>query len=385
MSAPTLRTLARSLGLSRTTVSDALRGLSRVSPKTIARVRQAAAAAGYERNPLTGAVMSLLRRSRARQFRGVLAALEIVEAGRSAHAVRYNDHLFTGVSERANELGFKVDRFEIGPQGARLDRVDTILHTRAIQGLVVLPASGFPDLTRLTWSRYTAVYVDYFIDHPPLHCVCSDHYRSMVFLLQELHARGYRRPGLFMEIVHDERLHFRWEGAFLALQKYLPATGAVPALRMNEVRRDDFEAWFRRYEPDVVLGHYPEAVEWMRACGADVPRTHAFVCLNSLRAPADCAALDLRTSLLGARAAELVIGQLLHNEFGVPEYPSLTTIPAELREGATLRSVAATATVSSRAGVVVAASGRRRGRIGSKRSATRREGAPGPHVSHSEV
>src|SRR5436190_5384362 len=113
MAAPTLRTLARSLGLSRTTVSDALRGSPRVNPDTVARVREAAKAAGYERNPLTGAVMSLLRRSRGQQFRGVLAAIEIVEAERSAHVIRYNETLLAGITERANTLGFKVERFEI--------------------------------------------------------------------------------------------------------------------------------------------------------------------------------------------------------------------------------------------------------------------------------
>ncbi|HYD82899.1 MAG TPA: helix-turn-helix domain-containing protein, partial [Opitutus sp.] len=112
MAAPTLRTLARTLGLSRTTVSDALRGSPRVNPDTVARVREAAKAAGYERNPLTGAVMSLLRRSRGQQFRGVLAAIEMVEPGRVAHAVRYNESLLAGVSARADELGFKVERFE---------------------------------------------------------------------------------------------------------------------------------------------------------------------------------------------------------------------------------------------------------------------------------
>jgi LacI family transcriptional regulator len=281
--------------------------------------------------------MSLLRRSRGQQFRGVLGAIEVVDPDRPAHAVRYNESLLAGVSQRANELGFKVERFEIGAQGARLSRVDTILHTRGIQGLVILPASGFPDLSTLHWERYTAVYADYFIDHPPLHCVCSDHYRSMIGLLQELHARGYRRPGLFMEISHDERLHFRWEGAFLALQKYLPKVAAVPALRVNSITQPEFEAWFKRYDPDVVLGHFPGAMAWMKSCGAKIPITHAFVCLNSLRTANDCAALDLRSDLLGARSAELVIGQLLHNEFGVPGQPSHTTIPAVLREGPTLR------------------------------------------------
>jgi LacI family transcriptional regulator len=337
MAAPTLRTLARSLGLSRTTVSDALRGSPRVNPDTVARVREAAKAAGYVRNPLTGAVMSLLRRSRGQKFRGVLAAIEMVEPVRSDHVIRYNESLMRGISERANELGFKVERFEIGAKGMRLSRLDTILHTRGIQGLVVLPASGFPDLSTLSWNRYAAVYADYFIDHPSLHCVCSDHYRSMAGLLQELHKRGYRRPGLFMDISLDERLQFRWEGAFLALQKYLPKITAVPALRRTPLTRAEFESWFKKYDPDVVLGHFPEAMEWMRACGAKIPKTHAFVCLNSLRTMDDCAALDLQTPQLGARCAELVIGQLLHNEFGAPDQPSLTTIPAKLREGPTVR------------------------------------------------
>ncbi len=341
MPAPTLRTLARSLGLSRTTVSDALRGSPRVKSDTVMRVRAAAKAAGYERNPLTGAVMSLLRRSSGQQFRGVLAALEILEPGRSPLVRRYNETLLAGIAERANTLGFKVERFEIGQDGVRLNRLDTILHTRGIQGLILLPAFGFPDLASLNWQRYTAVYADYFIDQPPLHCVCSDHYRSMVGLLQELHNRGYRRPGLFMEISLDERLQFRWEGAFLALQKYLPDITEVPALRLTKLTRPDFEGWFKKYNPDVVLGHFPEAIAWMKSCGARFPKTHAFVCLNSLRSTNECAALDLQTAQLGARAAELVIGQLLHNEFGIPARPSLTTLPASLIEGPTLRPPAA--------------------------------------------
>lgn len=337
MPTPTLRTLAKELGLSRTTLSDALRGSPRVKAETVERVRAAAKAAGYERNPLTGAVMSQLRRSRGQQFRGVLAVLEIVETDRTALAARYNDSLMAGIADRANDLGFKVERFVVGAQGLTLQRLDTILHTRGIQGLILLPAVGFPDLSELSWSRYTAVYADYFIDHPPLHCVCSDHYRSMIALLYELHARGYRRPGLFMEISLDERLQFRWEGAFLALQKYLPDITEIPALQLREINREAFQAWFRQHNPDVVLGHFPEAMDWMKACGAKLPKTHAFVCLNSLRTSGDCATLDFQTPLLGGRACELVIGQLLHNEFGIPSQQSLTTIPARLIEGPTLR------------------------------------------------
>lgn len=333
---PTLRTLAKQLGLSRTTVSDALRGSPRVKEQTIQRVIAAATAAGYQRNPLTGTVMSLLRRSGGQEFRGVIGVIDFVPEGRSLHAQRYSDAVVAGINARAEELGFKAERFEVGPNGMHLKRLDTILHTRGIQALIILPAVGFPDLSALSWNRYTAVYADYFIDRPGLHCVCSDHYRSMVALLHEVHRRGYRRPGLFMEIPLDERLQFRWEGAFVALQKYLPDITEVPPLRAATITQDAFTAWFKTYNPDVVFGHESEALSWMRKAGASVPETHAYVCLNSLRAPRNSACLDLQTGRLGARAAELVTAQLLHNELGVPSQPSLTTIPALMLEGDSL-------------------------------------------------
>lgn len=333
---PTLRTLAKELGLSRTTVSDALRGSPRVRQATIDRVRAAAAAAGYERNPLTGTVMSMLRRSGRQEFRGVIATVELVPENRSKHVIKYRDAVIAGIHQRADELGFKVVNFEVGPNGMHLRRLDTILHTRGIQALIVLPASGFPDLSELNWSRYTAVYTDYFIDRPGLHCVCSDHYRSMAALLQELHRRGYRRPGLYMEIPLDERLQFRWEGAFVALQKYLPDITEVPPLRLHTVTRDEFLVWFKQHDPDVVIGHASEALTWMEEAGAQIPDTHAHVCLNTLLSRPGCASLDLQTGQLGARAAELVTAQLLQNELGAPVQPSLTSIPAKLIEGKTL-------------------------------------------------
>ncbi|WP_415911005.1 LacI family DNA-binding transcriptional regulator [Oleiharenicola sp. Vm1] len=338
MATPTLRTLARELGLSRTTVSDALRGSPRVKPETVERVRAAAKAAGYDRNPLAGAVMSFLRRSCGQKFRGVLGVLEIVAEEQSPNARRYNDAVFEGVSNKAEQLGFKVDRFQLGATGLKLSRLDSILQTRGINGLIVLPAAGFPDLTGLSWSRYTAVYVDYFVDSPPMHCVCSDHYRSMIGLLRELHARGFRRPGLFIETSLDERLHFRWEGAFLALQHYLPDIDKVPILRPEHVTFETFQPWFEKYQPDVVLGHFPDAVGWMKRCGARIPRVQSFVCLNSLRTDGACAAMDFQAPQLGARATELVTGHLMHSEFGIPAQASLTTIPARLVEGPTLRA-----------------------------------------------
>lgn len=337
---PTLRSLAKVLGLSRTTVSDALRGSPRVDPDTAARVRKAAREAGYRRNPLAGALMSELRRSRGTAFRGVVAAVDFTEPNRPDYAARYHKELVLGAETRATELGFKVEKFSVGHAGVSVQRLDSILQSRGIHGLILLPAWDDPDLTNLDWTRFAGIYTDYIIERPALHSVCSDHYRSLLAALQRLVGLGYKQPGLFLQKHQDERLQYRWAAAFRAFQESHPTIKVVPPLVVDSFNKDEFVRWFRRHKPDVVLGHHTPAIDWMESCGAEIPATHGFVCLNVIMKTRPCAGLDLQPRTLGARSTELLIAQLQRNETGIPEWPSTTTIPARWIDGPTLRSKA---------------------------------------------
>jgi LacI family transcriptional regulator len=336
---PTVRSLARDLGLSHTTVSDALRGKGRVDPATVERVQKAAEEAGYRRNPLAAAVMSELRRSRGATFRGVLAAVDMLEPQRrDPHGV-FHRELIAGGRARAAALGFKLEEFVAGESGLTVQRLDSILQARGIHGVLLLPTWYTPDWTQLDWSRYAAVYTDYVIDRPPLHCVCCNHYRSMMALLARLVARGYRRPGLFIERGRDERTQRRFSAAFRSFQESEGERGleVIPPLITAARREDEFRAWFRKHKPDVVLAHFTEAIDWMEAAGARVPATHGFVSLNVVYKERACAGLDQQPRELGARAVELLIAQLQRNERGIPEWPTTTTIAARWVEGPSVR------------------------------------------------
>lgn len=336
-SAPTVRSLARALGLSHTTVSDALRDKGRVDPATAARIRKAAKEAGYKRNPLAAAVMSELRRSRGGTFRGVLAAVDVFEPQRrDPHGV-FHQELLRGGRERAGELGFKLEEFVVNPAEMTLPRLDGILQSRGIHGVLVLPSWYAPDWSGLDWSHYAGVYTDYIIERPALHCVCCNHYRSMIGLLARLAERGYKRPGLFVELGRDERTQHRFSAGFRSFQETRRGVEAVPMLVTATKRREEFVAWFRQHKPDVVLSHFTEVIDWMEECGASVPQTHGFVSLNLLYKTRPCAGLDQQPRELGARAVELLIAQLQRNELGVPAWPTTTTIPARWVEGPTVR------------------------------------------------
>jgi len=333
---PTIRSLAARLGLSRTTVSDALRKSPRVKPDTARRVWELADAIGYRPNPLAGALMSEIRRSRGQTFRGGLAAIDLDESDRPIPAVRFHEGLIDGARKRAAELGYKLQTFVVGRKGVDLTRLDTILQSRGIQGVLVLPAWREPDLSRLDWSRYAGIYTDYIIEHPGLHTVCCDHYRSLFSVLTRLGRMGYRRPGLFVQRQQDERLQNRWEGAFLGFQSGHPEAGAVPPLVMDELAREPFIRWFKRHKPDVVLAHFAGAIEWMTEAGMPVPRGAGFFSLNLTLHSRPCAGLDLQPRLLGSRGVEMLIAQLQRNERGVPGHPSTTMIAALWVDGPTI-------------------------------------------------
>jgi LacI family transcriptional regulator len=75
----------------------------------------------------------------------------------------------------------------------------------------------------------------------------------------------------------------------------------------------------------------------MESCGARVPATHGYVCLNLLKKQRPSAGLDQQPQQLGARAVENVIAQLQRNERGIPRCRTTTTISALWEEGPTLR------------------------------------------------
>lgn len=333
---PSLKSLALALGLSRTTVSDALRGKGRVGAATVRRVKRAAKAAGYRPNPLVATVLGAINRSHSSPFRGTLAMVDLHEASHWPHGP-FPRELIAGATARAAEMGFSISEFVVGSDVLPWPRLDSILQSRGIHGVIVLPAWFEPDLSGLDWSRYAGIYTDHVTAGPELHSVCSDHYGSMLALLSQLAERGYRRPGLLLQRGRDERVRHRQSAAFSAFQAAHSKNEFIPPLITPEQPQfeSEFAPWFRRYQPDVVMSHFNETRDWMKACTSSA--LPGFVLLNILDRTFPCAGLDLQPRILGARAVELVVGQILRNEFGVPAWPSRTTVQARWIEGPTVR------------------------------------------------
>lgn len=333
----TVRQIASRLKLSRTTVSDALRGTGRVNPETAERVRGMADELGYRRNPLATALMAEMRRQRGDAFHGVIAAIDFREQQAGGNYKPFHTELMRGATERAASLGFLMERFVIGHDGLTVSRLNEILLSRNIHGVMVLPAWNAPDLSALSWERYAGLYTDYIIKYPALHSICSDHYRTMFTALSLLTERGYERPGLCIEKSRDDRLQRRHSASFHSHYQTVGQSNPVPPLILDGIDKASFMRWFKKHKPDAIIYHFTEVIDWMEECGAKVPETHGYLSLNTIWRQRPCAGFDLQPAVIGARAVEAVIAQLLRNELGIPEFPTMATIPSRWVEGPTLR------------------------------------------------
>ena len=274
-------------------------------------------------------------------YRGEIAVVSTDESDRPVKAKCFRQRLRDGAHLRAEELGFTAQDFSVGSGGLNIKRLDAILKARGIRGVMILPVWREPDLAKLDWRTYAGVYTDYLIERTALHTICADFYRSMLYVLKHAGAMGFRRPGLFLDKPVEERLHFcwsnRWASAFLGFQSESAAYGDVPPLIEESLDQNCFNSWFRRHRPDVVLGHRTEAIDWMKAAGAKVPETHAFISLNIALKDRPCAGLDLQPELLAATGVELLTAQILSNRCGLEEVSSATMIPGRWEDGPTLK------------------------------------------------
>jgi len=332
-----VRGLARELGLSKSTISAALRNHPAINQKTREKIQVAAKSLGYRYNPLVGEVMSEIRRSSAESYRYSLGIVDLnSNRQRNSTSNIYHAKLLAGAKAAASEMRCSLDHFVIGSSDLPLKRLDSILESRGIKGLAIMPVLGNPDLEWLTLDRTAIVYMDYLHKNIGMHTVCVDHYLAMITALEQLQAKGYRRPGLFLNKMHDERLQCKWQAAFKQYTGTSKRFAKLDPLVTVDQTKELFLDWFQTHQPDVVIAHNAKVVEWMQSVGCRVPETHGFCCLNLSSIDTWTSGLDFSPEHCGKVTIEMLVAQLHQNKTGIPDIPINLMYSAVWRDGPTL-------------------------------------------------
>ena len=133
-----MQDIANEAGVSRNTVSLALRNEPQIPEHTRDRIKRIADRMGYKRDPILGEVMAGMRGRKREAMSRVLA---VVNANPEKNAFRRHATIPTyleGCERRAKELGYTLDPFWMHDPKISGKRFVSIFKARSIRGVLVV-------------------------------------------------------------------------------------------------------------------------------------------------------------------------------------------------------------------------------------------------------
>jgi DNA-binding LacI/PurR family transcriptional regulator len=328
-----LRDVAEAAGVSRMSASRALREGTKVSAELRGRVRAAAERLGYRGDRLVSEVMGSFAGGRAVAYRETFAVLWWRPwPALNAEGAGFDAEIRRGLHDGAELHGCRLDEVLIPERNAAVV-LRRRLRARGIAGVIITPP---PEAGRaapeLPWAELSTVTLGSSLSKPTLHRAQNHHYQAMERVLEEVAARGYRRPVLLMQASVEERSHRAYLAAFLAW------LGAERAGDVHPDARDTdpgLAAWARARGADVVIVENDRLLAAVRG-RAEAPRGVGWVSLDVAERAGAVSGIFKDARRLGRATVDLLAQARRRRETGLPDAASVLMTEGVWCEGATL-------------------------------------------------
>jgi len=332
----TLQRIADAAGVSRMTVSRALRNAPEISEATRRRVLEVAESLEYRPDPLIQRLTSHLASQHRRNEGEVIAWINAYKDRRPWDGEIPFASMFEGAETRAKKLGFRLEEFWLGEPGMTGKKLSRILYQRGIECLILAPIPRGGGHMTMDWAKFSQVAIGYAMLAPRLHRVGSHHLHGARESIRQLYRRGYRRIGLCLSNDGNLRLDHTWLEALAYHQLKTPRRNWVKPLVHAEVTEKRLLRWLEEQQPDCVLGQFEWIPHALRKSGRRIPDDIAVALFNVEYAEAGVSGIDQRYRLIGETACDMVVGQYFRNEKGVPEHAHTLMIEGQWVDGRTV-------------------------------------------------
>ncbi len=336
---PTMQTVATAAGVGKATVSLALRDDPRLRAATRKRIQRIAKKLGYRPNATVASLMAQLRVSRTPKYQatlGLLNASKYPDALTGLHTFR---DWITGVTRRAEQLGYGIDEFWLHDPSIPPSRLARILESRGIRGLVVaaiLDRGALPAAFKELSTKFASVAVGLRTTAPALHFSCNDQYFTALEAVQQVIKLGYQRPGLVMSRELDAEIDCRFTAGFWVGQQALPPAQRLTRFAFEDYSDRTFRKWIETQKPDAIVCIHGEVQHWLEKMELGVPDDIALVHLDLTDELPGWAGMHQNNELVGMAAIDILVGQLHRNESGIPDFPKCVQIQSTWVPGATI-------------------------------------------------
>ena len=324
--------IAREAGVSKNTVSLALRNDPQIPERTRRKIERIASRLGYCKNATVAHLMAQLRKQRQT---GARATLALVNAHLDRRAFAKHPTIpayVAGCRHRAAQLGYGLDEFWLHDPSLDGATLNAILRARGIRGIVVvglMRENRLPERFLRTWQEFPSVVTGVRTREPALSFACTDHHDLTRTAVEEAGKLGYQRPGLVLDGVIDDLVDGRFSAGFLIAQRALPARQRLrPFYRIADTRENAavFERWMGEQKPDVILTLYNEVRDWLRALHLRAPHDIGLMQLEWRASDPEWAGMNQHNDIAGEAAIEMVIAMIQNGESGIPAFPRSTLI-----------------------------------------------------------
>jgi LacI family transcriptional regulator len=334
---PTVRQLAFLAGVSRTTISLALRNHPSLPETTRQRIQVLAAKHGYRADAVVSALMTRLRTSKKKRNLDTLAFLTFWKE-RDQWLDGINERRFYyGIKDRAEKLGYQIEPFWAKEPGLTPARLSEILYTRSIRGLVLPPLLRASGHLSLRWDYFATAAISYTLLKPNVHRATHSHMSGMILALRKLKQRGYHRIGFANLLDQNERVRHNWLAGYLTYQQVTGQTNPIPPLLTRQWDLKDFKKWLQKHRLDAVVSNTYEPLNMLKELGLSLPEEIGFASLDRTSNDDPCAGIDQYAEQVGAAAVDLVVTQLQNNELGLPQHPQTLQLDGGWVDGTTAR------------------------------------------------
>lgn len=335
--------IARAAGVSKNTVSLALRGDPQIPTPTRKRIEGIAREIGYRKNATVAQLMVELRRSRKPRFQ---ASIALLNANTDREAFTRHPTIPTyvkGCRRLAARLGYSLDEFWLHDQELDGHRLNKILRARGIRGVLVvglMRENVLPARFAKTWAEFSVVVTGVRTRDPAVSFACTDHHILAMRAFEEALALGYQRPALVLDEEIDRLVDGRFSAGVSVASRLVPMTGRTkPFYDVQGALKnpDIFHRWLRREKPDVLLTLYNTVRVWVEELGLKVPDDIGLIQLERRAGSPEWAGMDQHNDIVGEAAMEMLISMIHHREIGVPAFPRATLIGSTWEAGETVR------------------------------------------------
>lgn len=329
------RDIAKQAGFSSATVSLALSHHPRISEATRKKIEKVAKELGYTPNAELAHVMKVTQKRK--PGKPVIALLTNQTEASPWKTHVYFKRFHDTVTERASDLGYRIEEFWLKEPGMTAKRLSQILHARGTAGLIIPPA--FAAGKRLPFKvdgLAVGVHGRVFWK-PQLHRVQADHLFNTMLALKEILKLGYSRIGIATFYGTDKAHGHEIESAYAYYHSRQLMPTFIPPFHSDEMDVEGFWKWHEQHRPEVILSSFPGILECLRHQGIRVPEDVGFACLGVIPELGDIAGIDINAESTDRALVDVVVAQIVAGERGIPKVPRATLVEGFWKTGGTLR------------------------------------------------